>query len=88
LQGSKALLVSRFGKEAIFLFTIMITTKIMDTSGIDYMETSLITYIYPFANVATKLAEPQKEYQIPMDAVLDILRSFLGDGSRSALDYL
>jgi hypothetical protein len=32
--------------------------------------------MYPFTNVVTKPAEPKKEYQIPMGAVLDILRSF------------
>jgi hypothetical protein len=44
--------------------------------------------MHSITNVAITPPEPQKEYQIPMSVVLDILRSFLGDGSRSALDHL
>jgi hypothetical protein len=60
----------------------------MDTSGVDYMKASLLSYVHSITNVAVTPPEPQKEYKIPTSVVLDILRSFLGDGSRSALDHL
>jgi hypothetical protein len=60
----------------------------MDTYRVDYMKASLLSYVHSFTNVAVKPPETQKEYKIPMSAVLDFLRSFLGDGSRSALDHL
>jgi hypothetical protein len=60
----------------------------MDTSRVDYMKASLFIYVHSITNVAVTPPEPQKEYQIPMSAILDILRSFSGDGSRSALDHL
>jgi hypothetical protein len=42
------------------LFAILITAEIMDTSGIDYTKTSLISYMRPFTNVDIKPAEPWK----------------------------
>jgi hypothetical protein len=57
----------------------------MDISGVDYMKTSLLSYMHSIINVAIT---PQKEYQIPASAVLDILGSFSRDGSRSALNHL
>jgi hypothetical protein len=60
----------------------------MDTSGVDYMKASLLSYMHSITNVAVTPLEPQKEYQIPMSVVLDILRSFSSDGSRSALVHL
>jgi hypothetical protein len=72
----------------LLLFPVLITSKIMDTSGVDYINTTLISYMYPATNVTTKSVESQKEYQIPMSAVFDLLRSSSGEGSRSALDHL
>jgi hypothetical protein len=60
----------------------------MDTSGADYMCTTLISYMYPAAKVTTKTVESQKEYQIPINIVFDLLKSFSDKGSRSALDHL
>jgi hypothetical protein len=60
----------------------------MDTSGGDYMHTTLISYMYPATKVTTKSAESQKEYQIPISVVFDILKSFSDKGSRSTLDHL
>jgi hypothetical protein len=44
--------------------------------------------MYPAAKVTTKTAESQKEYQIPINIVFDLLKSFSDKGSRSALDHL
>jgi hypothetical protein len=66
LPGSVVLLVSRFGKETTFEFSVLIVAKITDTYGVDYMHTTLISYMYPAAKVTTKSAESQKEYQIRM----------------------
>jgi hypothetical protein len=38
--------------------------------------------------VTTKTAESQKEYQIPINTIFDLLKSFSDKGSRSALDHL
>jgi hypothetical protein len=60
----------------------------MDTYGVDYMRTTLISYMYPAAKVTTKTAESPKEYQIPINTVFDLLKSFSHKGSRFALDHL
>jgi hypothetical protein len=60
----------------------------MDISGAEYMKASLLSYVHSIRNEATKPPEPQREYKIPMSAVLDVLRSFASDGSKSALDHL
>jgi hypothetical protein len=44
--------------------------------------------MYPAAKVTTKTAESQKEYQIPINTVFDLLKSFSDKGSMSALDHL
>jgi hypothetical protein len=67
-------------RKLLSLFTVLITAEIMDTSGVDYMHTTLIRYMYP--------AESQKEYQIPISTVLDLLKSFSYKGSSSSLDHL
>jgi hypothetical protein len=43
----------------------------MDTSGIDYMNTTLVSFIYTVAKVRTKTVESPKEYQIPIYTVFD-----------------
>jgi hypothetical protein len=63
-------------RKLLSLFTILITAEIMDTSGVDYMHTTLMSYMYPAAKVKTKTAKSQKEYQIPFNIVLDLLKSF------------
>jgi hypothetical protein len=60
----------------------------MDTSGVDYMKASLLSYMHSITNVVVTPPEPQKEYQIPMSDALDIMRSYSGDGSTSALYHL
>jgi hypothetical protein len=77
-----------FVRKLLSLFTILITAEIMDTFGIDYMHTTLISYMYPAVKVTTKIAKSQKEYQIPINTVFDHLKSFSDKGSRSALDHL
>jgi hypothetical protein len=59
----------------------------MDNSGVDYMNNSLLSYMHTITNVVVTPPEPPKEYQIYMSVILDILRRFSGDGSRSALDH-
>jgi hypothetical protein len=66
----------------------LITAEIVDTYGVDYMHTTPISHMYPAINVTTKSAESQKKYQIPLSVVFDLLKSFSGKGSRSALDHL
>jgi hypothetical protein len=75
-------------RNLLLLFTVLVTAEIMDTSRVDYMQTTLICYIYPAINVAPKSDESQKEYQIPMSVIFDLLKSFSGEGSRSTLDHL
>jgi drug/metabolite transporter superfamily protein YnfA len=41
----------------LLLFTIFITAENMDTSGVYYMHTTLISHMYPAAKVKTKTAE-------------------------------
>jgi hypothetical protein len=60
----------------------------MDTFGVDYMHTTLISHMYPVAKVTTKTAESQKKYQIPINTVFYLLKSFSEKGRRSALDHL
>jgi hypothetical protein len=60
----------------------------MDTFGIAYMNTTLVSFMYTASKVRTKIAESPKEYQIPIHIVFDLLKSFLDEGSRSALDNL
>jgi hypothetical protein len=48
----------------------------MDTSGVDYMHTTIISYMYPSAKVATKTAKSPKEYQIPINTIFDLLKTF------------
>jgi hypothetical protein len=82
------LLVSWFGKETAFTIYYSDHCCSMDTYRVDYMKASLLSYVHYITNVAIIPPEPQKEYQIPMSAIMDILRSFSRDGSRSALDHL
>jgi hypothetical protein len=60
----------------------------MDTSRVDYMRTTLISYKYPATKVTTKTAESQKECQIPINTIFDLLKSFSDKGSMYALDHL
>jgi hypothetical protein len=60
----------------------------MDTSKIDYMNTTLVSFMYTAAKVKTKIAESPKEYKIPIHTIFDILKSFPHKGSRSDLDHL
>jgi hypothetical protein len=60
----------------------------MDTSRVDYMKACLLSYVHSITNLVVKPPKPQREYKISMSVVLDILRSFIGDGSRSALYHL
>jgi hypothetical protein len=75
-------------RKLLLQFTILITAETMDTSRVDYMRTTLISYMYPAAKVTTKTAESQKEYQIPINTIFDLLKSFSDKGSMSALDHL
>jgi hypothetical protein len=75
-------------RKLLLLFTILITAEIMDTTRVDYMQTTLISYMYPATNVTTKYAQSQKEYQIHMSDIFNLLKSFSGAGTRSTLDHL
>jgi hypothetical protein len=58
------------------LFTVIITAKNMDTSGVYYVNTTLVSYMYTAAKVRTKTAESPKQYQIPIHTVFDLLKGF------------
>ena len=78
-------------RKLFLLSTVLFVAAIMATFGVVFMRASLLSYVHSISNVDTeppKSPEPQKEYKIPMSAVFDVLRSFSGDGSRSALDHL
>jgi hypothetical protein len=44
--------------------------------------------MYPATKVTTKSSESQKEYQIPINAIFNLLKSFSDKESRYALDHL
>jgi uncharacterized protein Usg len=56
----------------------------MDTSEIDYMNTTLVSFMYTTAKVRTKIADSPKKYQIPIHTIFDLLKSFPDKGSMSA----
>jgi hypothetical protein len=53
-------------RKLLLLFTI----AIMDTSRVDYMKASHLSYMHSITNVAA--TPPEKEYKIPMSAILYI----------------
>jgi hypothetical protein len=65
----------------------MIIAENMDTSGGDFPDNTLVSFLHTAIEVRTKTEESPREYQIPMHTVFDILKSFL-DGSTSAINHL
>jgi hypothetical protein len=57
----------------------MITAKNTDTSRVDYVNTTLASFMYTAAKVRTKTAETLKEYQIPVHTVFDIHLQLIKD---------
>jgi hypothetical protein len=51
-------------RKLLLLFTVPITAENMDTSGIDYTNTTLVSFMYTATKLRTKTAESPKEYQI------------------------
>jgi hypothetical protein len=75
-------------RKLLSLFTVLITAENMDTSVVDYVNTTLVSYMYTAAKLRTKTAKSPKEYQIPIHIVFDLLKRFPDKGSRFALDHL
>jgi hypothetical protein len=60
----------------------------MDTSEVDYVNNTLVSYMYTAAKLRTKTSESPKEYQIPIHTVFNLLKRFLEKGSRFAMNHL
>jgi hypothetical protein len=65
----------------------MITAENMNTSGGDFVDNTLVSFMYTAVEVRTKIDESPREYQFPMHTVLDILKSF-PDGIMFAITHL